>query len=281
MFAVSNHVIRIPPLRAGRRVSWTFEVSAADAAESGAQTNKTPNRRRGARLIMNKNTTSARDATAATAKVPAEPIAPLAIGAAGVAILLVAILAYPQRSSAPGTDEAAAASQPPAIAASTAEAPRANASPKKTLSRKPGRHRIAEHTKSAAPIDAVTSAGDIAAAETAAPKLSGSDASVRTAAAVVPSGTAGASPITITGCLEVSVDQDEFRLIDTDGVDAPRSRSWKTGFLTKKSAAVALVEPPIRLALQTHVGRRVTAIGLLSGHDLKVSALRVVGPPCN
>ena len=33
MFAVSNHVIRIPPLRAGRRVSWTFEVSAADAAD--------------------------------------------------------------------------------------------------------------------------------------------------------------------------------------------------------------------------------------------------------
>ena len=280
MFAVSNHVIRIPPLRAGRRVSWTFEVSAADAAESGARANKTPKRRRGARLIMKKNTTSAPDATAAASKVPAEPIAPLAIGVAGVAILLIAILAYPRRSSAPGTDEATAASQPAAIAASTAEAPRANAPSKKTLARRPETHRIAEHTKSAAPIDAVTSAGDIAAAETAAPKLSGSDASVRTAAAVVPTGTAG-SPITITGCLEVSVDHDEFRLTDTDGVDVPRSRSWKTGFLTKKSAAVALVEPPSRLALQTHVGRRVTATGLLSGHDLKVSALRFVGPPCN
>jgi nicotinamidase-related amidase len=79
----------------------------------------------------------------------------------------------------------------------------------------------------------------------------------------------------------VSVDQDEFRLTDTEGVGAPRSRSWRTGFLKKRSAPVALVEPPDRLALQTHVGRRVAATGLLTSHDLKVSALRVVGASCN
>jgi hypothetical protein len=41
------------------------------------------------------------------------------------------------------------------------------------------------------------------------------------------------------------------------------------------------LKAPDPLALQTHVGQRVAATGLLTGHDLKVSALRVVGLPCN
>jgi hypothetical protein len=92
---------------------------------------------------------------------------------------------------------------------------------------------------------------------------------------------AAASPVTITGCLETTVDHDEFRLTDTDGVDAPKSRSWRTGFVKKTAAAVALVDAPSRLALGTHVGHRVTATGLLTNHDLRVSALRFVGPLCN
>jgi hypothetical protein len=87
--------------------------------------------------------------------------------------------------------------------------------------------------------------------------------------------------VTITGCLEISVDQDAFRLTDTEGADAPRARSWRTGFLKKRSSPIALVEPVDRLALQTQVGRRVAATGLLTSHDLKVSALRVVSPSCN
>jgi hypothetical protein len=108
----------------------------------------------------------------------------------------------------------------------------------------------------------------------------GSEAIAPPAPASVATGTGGTTPVTITGCLEISVDQAEFRLTDTEGVDAPRSRSWRTGFLKKGSAPVALVEPPDRRALQTNVGRRVAATGLLTSHDLKVSALRVVGP-CN
>ncbi len=34
------------------------------------------------------------------------------------------------------------------------------------------------------------------------------------------------APVTIFGCLERS--SDTYRLTDTDGVDAPRARSWKT-----------------------------------------------------
>ncbi len=91
----------------------------------------------------------------------------------------------------------------------------------------------------------------------------------------------GAAPVTITGCLEMSVDHDEYRLTDTDGAAAPKSRSWKTGFLKKRSAPVALIAPPDVMALQTHVGHRVSATGVLISHDLKLSTFRVVGPACN
>jgi hypothetical protein len=79
----------------------------------------------------------------------------------------------------------------------------------------------------------------------------------------------------------MSVDRDEFRLTDTEGADAPRSRSWRTGFLKKRSAPVALIAPAEGLGLQTNVGRRVAATGVLTSRDLKVSALRVVGAGCN
>jgi hypothetical protein len=127
----------------------------------------------------------------------------------------------------------------------------------------------------------VTRVADIAFKEDAATKLPGSDAIGSLAPASVSTVTGGTTPVTITGCLEISVNRDEFRLTDTDGADAPRSRSWRTGFLKKRSTPVALVEPPDRRALQTHVGRRVAATGLLTSHDLQVSALRVVGPACN
>ena len=108
-----------------------------------------------------------------------------------------------------------------------------------------------------------------------------SDAITPPAPRLVSTVTQGATPVTITGCLEISVDQDAFRLTDTEGADAPRARSWRTGFLKKRSSPIALVEPVDRLALQTQVGRRVAATGLLTSHDLKVSALRVVSQSCN
>jgi hypothetical protein len=88
-------------------------------------------------------------------------------------------------------------------------------------------------------------------------------------------------PVTITGCLEISVNEDSYRLINTEGVDAPKSRSWRTGFLKKRSASVVLIEPPDPQALQMQVGKRVAATGLLTSRELKVSSLRVVGPSCN
>jgi hypothetical protein len=87
--------------------------------------------------------------------------------------------------------------------------------------------------------------------------------------------------VTITGCLEVSVNSDEFRLTDTDGLGAPKSRSWKTGFIKKHSAPVMLVELADSHSLQGQVGKRVAATGHLASNELKVSSLRVVAPSCD
>jgi len=89
------------------------------------------------------------------------------------------------------------------------------------------------------------------------------------------------APVTITGCLEVSTDGDTFRLNDIEGAEAPKSRSWRTGFFKKRPAPVVLVEPPDRKALTANVGHRVAATGQLDSRELKVSSLRVVGSSCN
>jgi len=86
--------------------------------------------------------------------------------------------------------------------------------------------------------------------------------------------------VTITGCLEISVDHDEFRLTDTGGMAAPKARSWRSGFLRKRSAAVALLDAPDPLALKSHVGKRVAASGVLAGHDLQVRSVQVVEGSC-
>src|SRR5207253_303138 len=52
------------------------------------------------------------------------------------------------------------------------------------------------------------------------------------------------APVTITGCLETTVDEDRFRLTETEGINAPKARSWRSAFLKKHSAAVELVEVP-------------------------------------
>jgi hypothetical protein len=219
---------------------------------------------------------------------------------AGVTVLAVVILAFPRESSTPGPDSGAAGLQlgtpertadptaakgqqprlPAASTASVAVAPRAlRATSKKTLVPKTERNRIAGSTTSDAPIAAFTPVVDLPLKEGAPTKLPGSEAIATPASVSAFAG--GTTPVTITGCLEVSVDRDDFRLTDTEGADAPRSRSWRTGFLKKRATPVALVEPPDRLTLQTQVGRRVAATGLLTSHDLRVNSLRVVGPACD
>jgi hypothetical protein len=92
--------------------------------------------------------------------------------------------------------------------------------------------------------------------------------------------TTGPAPtvVTLTGCL-VRSDKD-FRLNDTTGVNAPKSRSWKSGFLAKRSASISIVPASSELPLSKHVGERVTVSGTLIERQMQVRTLRRVSSSC-
>lgn len=88
-----------------------------------------------------------------------------------------------------------------------------------------------------------------------------------------------ATPVTIAGCLERG--NGSFRLTDTAGSDAPKSRNWKSGFLKKGSASVELVESGNGLKLRDHVGTRVSVTGTLTDRQMRVQSVRRVAPSCS
>ena len=87
----------------------------------------------------------------------------------------------------------------------------------------------------------------------------------------------GAATVTLTGCIEKR--GDSFRLTDTDGADAPRSRSWKSGFFRKGTVALDLVDGA-QTAPSRHVGERVVVTGTLDDHELTLRSLRRVAQSC-
>jgi len=82
------------------------------------------------------------------------------------------------------------------------------------------------------------------------------------------------TPVTITGCLERS--DDSYRLTDTSGDVAPKSRSWKSGFLRKRSASIELIDAA-HLRLASFVGRRIETTGVVEDREMRVKTLRVQG----
>ena len=87
------------------------------------------------------------------------------------------------------------------------------------------------------------------------------------------------SAVTITGCLEQN--HDSFRLKDTSGTDAPKSRSWKTGFLTKHAKTITIVDTSNKLKLGSHVGERVSVTGmLLADKEMQGRTLKREAPSC-
>ena len=87
--------------------------------------------------------------------------------------------------------------------------------------------------------------------------------------------TAKAPAVTVTGCLEEH--DNAFRLTETAGADAPKSRSWKSGFLKKGAASVNVVDAAKGLNLAGHVGRRVSVTGTLDGRDMSARSMRSLG----
>jgi hypothetical protein len=86
-----------------------------------------------------------------------------------------------------------------------------------------------------------------------------------------------AALVTITGCLET--DDERFRLNDTTGLDAPKSRSWKTGFLKKRPAPIAVVDGG-DVGLPAHIGHRVSLTGTLVDRNLRVRSLHRIAASC-
>jgi hypothetical protein len=107
------------------------------------------------------------------------------------------------------------------------------------------------------------------------------DAPVRAQATDVPSKAAPprAASVAITGC--VARDEDTFWLKDTAGIDAPKSRSWKSGFLKKRSSNVELVDADHTLTLSSYVGQRVTATGTLADREMHARSLQRVASSCS
>lgn len=85
--------------------------------------------------------------------------------------------------------------------------------------------------------------------------------------------------VTITGCL--ANDEDTFLLKDTSGADAPKSRSWKSGFLKKRQATIALFDATNALSLPSYVGQRVAATGMLVNHEMRAQSLQRVAASCS
>lgn len=87
-----------------------------------------------------------------------------------------------------------------------------------------------------------------------------------------------AQTVTMTGCIEKR--GDAYRLIDTEGDDAPRARSWKFGFIKKGTVALDLVDGG-QTAPFKHVGERVRVTGTLDDRELTLRSLRRVADSCS
>jgi hypothetical protein len=83
---------------------------------------------------------------------------------------------------------------------------------------------------------------------------------------------------TVEGCLER--DGRTYRLKNASGLNAPRGRSWRSGFLMKRSSSIELIDARGALTLDAHIGQRVAATGTLVNRELHARTLRAVAASC-
>ena len=84
-----------------------------------------------------------------------------------------------------------------------------------------------------------------------------------------------AIPVTLAGCVQRN--DDGFWLKNASGEGAPSSRSWKSGFLRKRSQNITLIDRGYTHRLATYVGQRVETTGVLADREMRVKTLRVLG----
>lgn len=312
-----KHAIRIPALRAGRRVRWMFEVSA-DVGEGVVRTQKTSKEHtrskattRGSRRIPRKKSLMDTDGpTKARPSVPIlAPVAPLpsrttgremflatVIGVVFVAGTTVALMGYPSRRLATDARSTTVArraqpevlAQPiqiatPVQAATLAPALPAPARAPKAIVEKSTPTPITTLRSRAAddvPVATPPAVKATPSAVSPAPDSVGSERSTN-ASAIAPPATTTNQTVTISGCLETTAGENQFRLTGTEGAGAPKARSWKSGFLKKGSASVDLLEFSDAPMLRKYVGHRVVVTGLLTGRQMHVRSVQAGGSSCD
>ena len=195
------------------------------------------------------------------------------IGLAAVCVVATAVLIATRES--PPADTTAAQTSPQATEAtvpSPKKGPAPQAQAKKTAAAKPPAVSVVPpRTLTASPMAAKTPA--VQSKAKAPEVIAKAPELMAKAPAAEPAG------VTITGCLER--DNDRFRLRDTTGGDAPKGRSWKSGFLKKGSASIQIVDAANRLKLANHIGQRVSVTGMLLDREMQARLLQRVGTPCD
>ena len=83
--------------------------------------------------------------------------------------------------------------------------------------------------------------------------------------------------VTISGCLDF--DGKSAWLKDASGAEAVRTRSWRSGFLKKRSPRIALVDGPT--SAEAYAGRRVSVTGVLVDREMHVSSLKPMADDCD
>lgn len=109
-------------------------------------------------------------------------------------------------------------------------------------------------------------------AQPAAPEMA---ADKETSALKAPA--AESTSATIAGCLER--DGDSFVMKAGEG-DAPKARSWKSGFLKKGAPRIAIMDASNHLKLSDHVGHKVSISGMLADREMQARSLRRVSNSC-
>jgi hypothetical protein len=83
--------------------------------------------------------------------------------------------------------------------------------------------------------------------------------------------------VTISGCLDF--DGKSAWLKNTSGIDAPKSRSWRSGFLKKSAPRIALVDGPA--SVEAYDGRQVSVTGVLVDREMHVTLLKPIADNCD
>jgi hypothetical protein len=295
-----KHAISVPSVLTGRRVRWTFELSAErqeipvsiPPLASGPQTPA-----RAEPIVMRRRTPAfglvlavlVVATVALVGHLAADEEYEVADPSFASQLSTDPVSSVEPIASAPATPPAPATSPAPATATPAAAdlvtpsarpiaARQAVAEAERTPSRK-GTKIVAVSVP--APTTVATPIVDTHEPEEAAATAADVNAIGISTPPAAPATAAALDEVTITGCLEIARDDDGFRLSDTEGANAPQARSWRSGFFRKRSAPVDLIASTEALTLYREVGQRVAVSGVLSSRKLKVSSVRVVSPSCN